>query len=53
MKTTIDASGTAVAEVGSAGSYYVLVEDEYNSGYETDDYSFTATDRKRTGRGRA
>ena len=40
-KTQFDASGTAIAEVGAAGFYYVLVEDE---GYgERDDYSLTAT----------
>ena len=35
----LNASGTVTAEVGAAGSYYVLVDDSS----DTDDYSITAT----------
>jgi hypothetical protein len=41
----LNASGTVTAEVGAAGSYYVLVDDSS----DTDDYSITATYSSTTG----
>jgi hypothetical protein len=41
----LNGSGTVTAEVGAAGSYYVLVDDSS----DTDDYSITATYSSTTG----